>query len=154
MLTTTDKRTHSTLTTCPAHRIVFGLIINIICGMQHILGCCPMCLFFGPHFTIFLYVSKVLISVLSSDFSICVLPSLREMTFLEHTEWWVIYAEKCFYVFQNLKNFQMVSITVKCFEWLLRSKSIRNINPLQTKLRPLYLKTQSVPRCKHFSSRL
>jgi len=28
------------------------------------------------------------------------------------------------------------------------------INPLQTKRRLLYLKTQSVPRCKHFSSRL
>jgi len=28
------------------------------------------------------------------------------------------------------------------------------INPLQTKRRPLYLKTQSLPRCKHFSSRL
>ena len=28
------------------------------------------------------------------------------------------------------------------------------INPLKTKRRPLYLKTQSVPRCKHFSSRL
>jgi len=28
------------------------------------------------------------------------------------------------------------------------------INPLQTKRRPLYLKIQSVPRCKHFSSRL
>ena len=27
-------------------------------------------------------------------------------------------------------------------------------NPLKTKRRPLYLKTQSVPRCKHFSSRL
>ena len=27
-------------------------------------------------------------------------------------------------------------------------------NPLNTKRRPLYLKTQSVPRCKHFSSRL
>jgi hypothetical protein len=26
--------------------------------------------------------------------------------------------------------------------------------PLKTKRRPLYLKTQSVPRCKHFSSRL
>jgi len=24
------------------------------------------------------------------------------------------------------------------------------INPLQTKRSPLYLKTQSVPRCKHF----
>jgi len=28
------------------------------------------------------------------------------------------------------------------------------IIPLQTKRRPLYLKTQSVPRCKHFPSRL
>jgi len=27
-----------------------------------------------------------------------------------------------------------------------------SINPLQMKRRPLYLKTQSVPRCKHFSS--
>jgi len=30
----------------------------------------------------------------------------------------------------------------------------RTINPLNTKRRQLYLKTQSVPRCKHFSSRL
>ena len=28
------------------------------------------------------------------------------------------------------------------------------INPLKTKRRPLYLKTQFVPRSKHFSSRL
>jgi len=28
------------------------------------------------------------------------------------------------------------------------------INPLRTKRRLLYLKTQSVPRCKHFSSLL
>ena len=28
------------------------------------------------------------------------------------------------------------------------------INPLKLKPRPLYLKTQSVPHCKHFSSRL
>ena len=28
------------------------------------------------------------------------------------------------------------------------------LKPLKTKRRPLYLKTQSVPRCKHFSSRL
>jgi len=28
------------------------------------------------------------------------------------------------------------------------------INPLKTKRRLLYLKTQSIPRCKHFSSRL
>jgi len=30
----------------------------------------------------------------------------------------------------------------------------RCFNPLQTKRRPLYLKTQSIPRCKHFSSPL
>jgi len=29
-----------------------------------------------------------------------------------------------------------------------------SINPLKTKRRPLYLKTQSVPLSKHFSSRL
>ena len=29
-----------------------------------------------------------------------------------------------------------------------------NINPLQTKRRPLYLKTQSVPRSKHSPPRL
>jgi len=29
-----------------------------------------------------------------------------------------------------------------------------NVNPLHTKRRPLYLKTQFLPRCKHFSSRL
>jgi hypothetical protein len=33
-------------------------------------------------------------------------------------------------------------------------KTCRHIHPLKTKRRPLYLKTQSVPRCKHFSSRL
>ena len=32
--------------------------------------------------------------------------------------------------------------------------TVRYINPLKTKRRPLYLKTQSVPRCKQFSSRL
>ena len=31
---------------------------------------------------------------------------------------------------------------------------ITDINPLKTKRRPLYLKTHSVPRCKHFSPRL
>jgi len=30
----------------------------------------------------------------------------------------------------------------------------QRVNPLKPKHRPLYLKTQSVPRCKHFSSRL
>jgi len=29
-----------------------------------------------------------------------------------------------------------------------------NFSPLKPNRRPLYLKTQSVPHCKHFSSRL
>ena len=39
---------------------------------------------------------------------------------------------------------------------VLRRKCLLNhiINPLQTNRRPLYLKTQSVLRCKHFRSRL
>jgi hypothetical protein len=41
----------------------------------------------------------------------------------------------------------------------LQQKTLQNaylplVNPLKTKRRLLYLKTQSVPRCKHFSSRL
>ena len=32
--------------------------------------------------------------------------------------------------------------------------AMKIFDPLQTKRRPLYLKTQYVPRCKHFSSRL
>jgi hypothetical protein len=35
----------------------------------------------------------------------------------------------------------------RCICWVM-------INLLKTKRRTLYLKTQSVPRCKHFSSRL
>jgi len=36
----------------------------------------------------------------------------------------------------------------------LQQSSIVHINPLKTKRRLLYLKTQSVPPCKHFPSRL
>jgi len=32
--------------------------------------------------------------------------------------------------------------------------SIFDVKPLKTNVRLLYLKTQPVPRCKHFSSRL
>jgi len=38
--------------------------------------------------------------------------------------------------------------------WQLPKISLEMFNPLKTKRRPLYLKAQSVPRCKHFSSRL
>jgi len=37
---------------------------------------------------------------------------------------------------------------------LLRIPLIASYNLLETKRRLLYLKTQLVPRCKHFSSRL
>ena len=38
--------------------------------------------------------------------------------------------------------------------YFYRLKPASILTPLQPKRRPLYLKTQSVPRCKHFSSRL
>ena len=43
---------------------------------------------------------------------------------------------------------------MKCcsVDWM--SLTLPGINPLKTKRRLLYLNTQSVPRCKHFSSRL
>jgi len=37
---------------------------------------------------------------------------------------------------------------------LISLKEYLSFNPLKTRLRLLYLKTQSVPRWKHFSSRL
>jgi hypothetical protein len=40
------------------------------------------------------------------------------------------------------------------FYWREGWRPRYGINPLKPKHRPLYLKTQSVPRCKHFSSRL
>ena len=36
----------------------------------------------------------------------------------------------------------------------VKQSDLTKISPLKTKRRQLYLKTQSVPRCKHFSSRL
>jgi hypothetical protein len=37
---------------------------------------------------------------------------------------------------------------------LMAAHSKSSFNLLKTERRPLYLKAQSVPRCKHFSSRL
>jgi len=37
---------------------------------------------------------------------------------------------------------------------ILQNPKTRHINLLKTKRKPLYLKAQPVPRCKHFSSRL
>jgi len=51
-------------------------------------------------------------------------------------------------VFRTCKNHTKLVYSV------VYSMIFHKINPLLTKHRPLYIKTQSVPRCKHFSSRL
>jgi len=56
-------------------------------------------------------------------------------------EYWQLYIFLCFICCVKYKNTE---------DELYRM----SISPLTTKRRPLYLKTQSVPRCKHFSSRL
>jgi len=48
------------------------------------------------------------------------------------------------------KNWIFINTDIK-FSYL---KLLKIINPLKTNRRQLYLKTQSVTRCKHFSSRL
>ena len=51
---------------------------------------------------------------------------------------------------QALVTFKViVCLALPPFAW-----RVAWLTPLKTKRRPLYLKTQSVPRCKHFSSRL
>jgi len=50
-----------------------------------------------------------------------------------------------------LTYLQKVAATCLCVP---KNELIDYFNPLQTKRRQLYLKNQSVPRCKHFSSRL
>ena len=55
-------------------------------------------------------------------------------------------------------GFEHTILTMKRFQTYVLDGTATGIvtplNPLKTKCRPLYLKTQSVPRCKHFSSRL
>jgi hypothetical protein len=50
-----------------------------------------------------------------------------------------------------LRSFQC---TRGCGDMRVTWGHTENFNPLQPKRRPLYLKPQPVPRCKHFSSRL
>jgi len=45
-------------------------------------------------------------------------------------------------------------MVVNIFILYIKHTQMPHIIPLQTKRRLLYLNTQSVPRCKHFSSRL
>ena len=61
------------------------------------------------------------------------------------------------YIFVRCINFNIWNVHEAniAFEIVsLTDTGILNTYPLQTKRRPLCLKTQSVPRCKHFSSRL
>jgi len=44
-----------------------------------------------------------------------------------------------------------IKIMLIYFDFML-SHLVTFINPLKTNRRPLYLKTQSIPRCKHFIS--
>jgi hypothetical protein len=57
---------------------------------------------------------------------------------------------------QNFFCFQRQGIKSTKYYNSLQYKQIQssNFSPLNTKRRPLYLKTQFVPRSKHFSSRL
>ena len=59
-------------------------------------------------------------------------------------------------VLRNEKIVHFVGSYYMCWNCshLITKQNIRFVNPLNSKRRPLYLKTQSVPRCKHFSSRL
>ena len=55
----------------------------------------------------------------------------------------------------NVTFFTSPSTTLSRWFLLLRNmKKIAALDPLNTKRRPLYLRPQSVPRCKHFSSGL
>ena len=53
---------------------------------------------------------------------------------------------------QNINK--IVVLYVKICIFLCSKLGQKRLNPLKTKRRQLYLKPQSVPRCKHFSSRL
>jgi hypothetical protein len=59
--------------------------------------------------------------------------------------------------FLDIEKYEEISFLLSMvFFYISEITNLRlpDINPLKTKRRPLYLKTQSVPRCKHFSSRL
>jgi len=49
---------------------------------------------------------------------------------------------------------EVFSKLLECYILRMILQNLKQFNPLKTKRRPLYLKTQSVPRCRHFSSRL
>jgi len=59
--------------------------------------------------------------------------------------------KKLLYLGYKNQSVYAVSGTSRCFSHI---NTKHGCNPLNTKRRPLYLKTQSVPRRKHFSSGL
>ena len=58
----------------------------------------------------------------------------------------------CLFIINNNNNNNNIQSEVPILGWLNLFEN--NLNPLNTKRRLLYLKTQFVPRSKHFSSRL
>ena len=61
------------------------------------------------------------------------------------------------HIFGNLLIILQIGHNLPDFIIIIEEKNhvfLYYVNPLKTKRKPLYLKTQSVPRCKHFSSRL
>ena len=110
------------------------------------------------------------VDILYINYNSRFLPKLRH--FLFKTEWvslWIArrkfhflrgsflpecdqYAAMCYSAsFPTLVRISIESVSAVRFSICSYSSTIK---PLETKGRPHYLKTQSVPRCKHFSSRL
>jgi hypothetical protein len=90
---------------------------------------------------------------------VCAGPILRfHMTFKQEDRkfhwvqepWWVLPREP----WEKSHGDKAATISVQDIPLPNSRRLSHGINPLKTKRRPLYLKTQSVPRCKHFSSRL
>jgi len=71
-----------------------------------------------------------------------------------------VYKDKCKHCwdYKNVRSFlTLIGSQKRSDDDTVGSKHVNNPivnNPLKTQGRLLYLKTQSVPRCKHFSSRL
>ena len=77
--------------------------------------------------------------------------------FLVPCKFYIKIKKHCYCFTSNFnKNYQLIANSVSTlhtssYYFVLESNHICcNINPLKTKRRQLYLKTQSVPRCKHF----
>ena len=66
-----------------------------------------------------------------------------------------LYVRSTYTFINKLNEMSFVKIQVKQISFEPRTELAKNyINPVNTKRRQVYLKTQFVPRSKHFSSRL